>query len=82
MHNAADGADTIFPVNLFSFGVGSAVIGNSHFVDPHAHACDFAGNLRFKAEALFFNSDALNDLTTKRFEAGLHVREVQVGKHV
>jgi len=80
--DAAYGAKAVLPVDLFAFGVRAAVIGNGDLVNTDTKSGNLGGDLGFKAEAVLFDFDALDNLATEGFVAGLHVRKVQVGKHV
>ena len=79
---APNSTHSVLPINFFAFGVGAAVVGDGDFVDADAATGDFGGDLRFEAEAVFLDGDALEDLASEGFIAGLHVREVEVGEHV
>src|SRR5688572_21330488 len=81
--DAPGGAHAVAPTDLLAFLVGSSEIGNTDFVDPAAGNCgDLAGHFRLEPETIFLDSDALDDLTAKDLEAGLHVREIQICKRV
>ncbi len=58
------------------------MVGDGDFIDADTATGDLGGNLGFEAEAVFLDGDALDDLASKSFVAGLHVREVEVGEHV
>ncbi len=80
--DAADGADAVFPADFFAFGVGAAVVGDGDFVDAGAGAGDLGDELGFDAEAVFLELYGLDEFAFENFVAGLHVREVEIGRHV
>ena len=68
---------------FLAFGIGSAIVGNSYFVNAEVwNADDLCRYLRFKAKSFFFQGNIFNDVCTKKFVAGFHIREVQIGEHV
>ena len=76
-------SDTVSPTDFFTFGVSSAVIRDPNLVNSQFFQFrDFRGDLRLKTEAIFLDLYALDNLTAEHLVAGLHVGQVQVGKHV
>ena len=67
---------------IFSFGVGASVVGDGDFVDASAGAGDLGDDLGFEAEALFLEGYGLDEFAFENFVAGLHVGEVEIGRHV
>src|SRR5207237_375582 len=72
----------ILPVDLFAFGIGSAAVGNAHFVDPASCAGEFGNDLRLNTEPIFFYLNRFNEGSSKRLVAGLNVRQIKIGEHV
>src|SRR5207247_11398615 len=75
-------AHAVLPADLLAFGVRAAVVGDADLVDPPVAGGDTRGDLRLEAEAVLLDVDRLDDLSTKDLVTGLHVGEVQVGRHV
>jgi len=82
LHNAPNSADAVFPIDLFAFGVGAAVVGDGDFVNADAFFGELGCDLGLEAEAVFLDGDGLQNFPAHGFVAGLHIREVQVGEHV
>ena len=81
--NAVDGPEAILPADFLAFFKGSAVVGDTHFVDADfGDAGNFGRHLGFKAKALFGQMQRLHHFALEEFVAGFHIRQVQVGEHV
>jgi len=80
--NTTESAETILPADFLPFGIGPAVVGDGDLVDARTRLGRLRHDLGFKAEAVFLNFDRLDEFASKRFVAGLHVREVEIGRHV
>jgi hypothetical protein len=77
------GADAVFPVYFFSFGVGSTVVGDAHLVEPDLfYFGEFKGHLGFETEPVFGEMDLLDDLGAEDLVTGFHIREVEVAQHI
>src|SRR5215470_425359 len=82
LDDAVNGPKTVLPDDLLPLRVGPAVVGDSDLVDRAAHPGDLGSDLRFEAEALFLDVDALNDIALECLVAGLDVGEIQIRQHV
>ena len=80
--NAPQRAHAIPPVDFLPLGTGAPVVGDGDLVDACARAGDLGDDLRFEAEAILLDKYRLNQLALEDFVAGLHVREVEIGRHV
>src|SRR6185369_493246 len=80
--NAVKRCESILPRDFLSFAVISAEVRNRNFVNTAAKLRDFSCNLRLKTESVFFDRHLCKQLAAERLVAGLHIREVQIGKHV
>lgn len=75
--------EPILPADFFPFGIGSAVVGNTHFVNADVrYACDLCRYFRLKAKAFFFQGNVFEDVCTEKLVASFHVGKVEVGEHV
>src|SRR5262249_15521336 len=77
-----EGANTVFPPNLFSFFVRASPIADSDFVDTQAAPGHLDCDLRLKTEAVFLDRNCLNHLASKDLVAGFHVGKIDVGQAV
>ena len=77
-----DGADAVFPSDLFTFVVRTAIVGDGDFIDHPVLLGDFRGDFRLKAKAVFFNFNLLQHLFFEDPVADLHIGEIEVGHHV
>ena len=77
-----DCPDAILPMDFFSFRVSASVVRDTDFEYPHSQLADFSGYLWIYSETIFLNRDLINDLTSKNFIAGLHVRQIDIRHHV
>src|SRR6185369_1756868 len=68
--------------DLLAFSVGTPSIGNTHLVDAKAHVRNFRHDFRLETEAVFFDRNRLNHLSTEYLITGLHIRQIQVREHV
>ena len=82
LENTPDRADAVFPADLLAFFVGSPAVADTHFKNTTSLACHLGGDFRLKAEAVFLDVDALNDLAFKDLVTGFHVGEIQIREHV
>jgi len=83
LEDAVDRPEAVFPVDLFPFLVSAAVIGDPHLVDAYPrHAGDPGRYLRLETETFLFQVERLNGFCVEEFIAGLHIRQVEVGKGV
>ena len=82
LHHAPEGADAVFPADLFTFFVGASGVADAHFENTQAPLGDFHGDLRFEAEAVFFKRDGLDHVSPEDLVAGFHVGEIQIGERV
>src|SRR6185437_329393 len=80
--NAPDRVHAVAPADFFALQIGAAMVGNGHFENAQLHARHFRGDFRLETEPAFLDVHFLNHFPAKRFVAGLHVGEVQVGRHV
>ena len=58
------------------------MVGDGDFVDAGAGVGDLGDDLGFDAEAVFLEGDGLDQFAFENFVAGLHVGEVEIGRHV
>jgi hypothetical protein len=81
--NAIYCPETIFPTDFFSFGIGSAIVGNACFINPYIrYAAYFCGYLRLKAKAVLLQINAFYNFGLEEFIAGFHIRDIDIGKQV
>src|ERR1700729_2275168 len=76
------GAEAIFPADLFSFFVGASPIADADFVDAQAALGDLYRDFRLETEAVLFDGNRLDDLSAENFVTGFHVAEIHVGERV
>src|ERR1700720_3935073 len=72
----------VLPTNLFTFLVGSAMIRNTDLVNPTTQCCYLCRDFRLKAEAIFFQIDAVQYLAPENFVTGFNVTEIEVRKTI
>ena len=80
--DAPQGFHAVAPADLFSFFVGSTVVGDPDLEDLQTPMAQLRRDLRFEAEAVLFESDGLQHVAPDQLVARLHVREIQVREHV
>jgi len=73
---------SIPPSDLFSFGVGAAVVRDRHLVNPGAGLGETSRELRLDAEAVGSEGKSSHQIHPHRFVTRLHVGEVEVRRHV
>ena len=81
-----DGSYPVLPTDMLAFRITSSIIRNAHFVNADAfalgHLGEFGCHLRLESEAVLLEGDTFDDVGAEELVAGLHVGEVEVGKHV
>jgi hypothetical protein len=82
LDDTPDGANAVFPIDLLTLRVCAPVVGDRDLVNPDALFGELGGDFGLEAKAIFLDRDGLNDFPPNGFVAGLHIRKVQVGKHV
>src|SRR5581483_513992 len=82
LHEAPQGADTVFPADFFPFLVGSAGIADTDLINPQFPFGNFYRNLRLKTEAIFLERNGLDDFPAEYLVAGFHVCKVQIGDSI
>jgi hypothetical protein len=82
LHDAPEGAEAVFPADLFAFLVGAAFVGDADFVQAAAAGGDLGGDLGLEAEAVFLDGDGADEVAAEDLVAGFHVGEVEVGEDV
>jgi hypothetical protein len=71
-----------FQVIFFPLFIGAAMVRDGDFVEAATFLGELDGDLRLEAEAIGFEVNAFDGLRAKDLVANLHVREVEVGKHI
>src|ERR1041385_5067986 len=82
LKDEVQGRNSIFPRDFLSLAVISSEIGDGNFVDPAAEFRNFGCNFRFETESIFFNGDLGEQFPAERLVARLHIRQVQIRKHI
>ena len=72
----------VFPGDFFPFFIGPAAVGNGHFIDPGSQFGDFGRELGFKAEAVRFQLNLIEKLTSEHLVTDFHVRQIQIVQHI
>ncbi len=56
LQDAPNGPYPVLPIDFFTFGVGSAMVGDGDFVDADSFSSQFGSDLRLESEAVLFNA--------------------------
>ena len=70
--------DSVFPVDFFTFVIGSAGIADGHFEDFGLALGQLDGQLRFDPEIIALQRDALQQVRTDSLIAGFHIGKVEI----
>ncbi len=82
LDDTPDGANAVFPIDLLALRVGAPVVGDRDLVNPDALFGELGSDFGLESKAVFLDGNRLNNFPPHGFVAGLHIRKVQVGKHV
>src|SRR5947207_5967454 len=77
-----NGGDSVLPANFFSLSICSAVVRDTHLINPRASPRNLCHDFRFNAESILLNSDAIQEFASEDFVTTFHVGEVDVCKHI
>ena len=82
LHQVPERLNAIFPVDLFAFGAGAAVIGDGDFVDTlFVLAGDAGADFNIDAKTLVREAQRIGDFTRHHLVAGLNIAELLVEDH-
>ena len=73
---------TIAPADLLTLLIGSSGVRNTNLIDSTTLFGDLGGDLRFKAEAVFLDRNALDHLAPEDLVTNLHIRQIEVGEYI
>src|SRR5207244_5416212 len=80
--DAEQGPDAVPPADLLPLRVRAPRVRDADLVDPPPAPGHLGGDLGFETEPVLSEVEALEHLTPESLEAGLHVRQVEVGEDV
>ena len=80
--NGPQRANAIFPIDFFSFGVGSSGITDGHFKNAAAAFGELDGEFRLDVEGGAVQRNAFQQVRAHHLVAGFHVCQVEVADHV
>ena len=78
LQQAEQGPETVAPADLFPLFVGASPVADADLVDSQSALGDLDRDLRFEAEAVFFDRNLLDYIPAEDLIAGLHVAHVHV----
>src|SRR5215831_2623358 len=80
--NRPERANTIFPSNLFPFGIGSAGIADGNFKNPASALRKLDSELWFYIEGRTLKRNTLQQIRPDHLVAGFHIRKIQIANQV
>jgi hypothetical protein len=80
--NVEKRGDPVLPADFLPLLIEPSRIGDGNFKDAAFHFGQLYRDLGLKPESLRLETDFLEDFLFKDFITGLHIRQVQVGKHI
>lgn len=80
---AVDSSESIFPTDLFTFGICPSIIGYPYFIDPQILiTSEFLGDFRFKTESILYQMYFFDDIRFEKLVACFHIAEIEIRKHI